>query len=133
LEGGSKPIGGLLGFPKMQGVKASPEGRDVDYGMRYYYVKTRRGPKGIMHGFGPTWSWGMPSDNDVSRSVQYEEVAYDAGGITIIDARGQLPNGNRWRYLGMFGESASYDDIDEATAKVLDRFLDGACLKTRAR
>ena len=59
------------------------------------------------------------------RSVKYEEVTFDWGGVTIIDARGQLPNGNRWRYLGMFGESASYSDMDEATAKILDRFLDG--------
>jgi hypothetical protein len=38
--------------------------------------------------------------------VEYEEVTYDAGGLTIVDARGQLLNGNRWRRLGMFGESA---------------------------
>lgn len=69
----------------------------------------------------------MPSDQDMWRSVNYEEIAYDIGGLTIIDARGQLPNGQRWRYLGKFDESASYSDIEEVTAKTLDRFLDGAC------
>jgi len=120
-------------FPRTSGVKASRQGRDIDYGARNYYVATKQGPKGIMHGSGPLWSFGTPSDLDVWRSVKYEEVTYDVGGLTIIDARGQLPNGSRWRNLGKFGESASYSDMDEATARILDRFLDGACLKSRPR
>ncbi len=86
-----------------------------------------------MHGSGPLWSFGTPSDRDVWGSAKYEEVTYDVGGLTVIDARGQLPNGNRWRYLGKFGESASYSGIDGATAKILDQFLDGACLKSTPR
>ena len=54
---------------------------------------------------------------------------FDDDGLPIIDARGQSPGGKRWRQLGKFAESASYSDVDEATAKILDRFLDGACLK----
>lgn len=120
-------------FYKIQGVTASTQGRDTDYGARSYYVDTEQGPKGIMHGSGPMWSFGTPVDQDVWRSVKHDEVMYDFGGLTITDARGQLPNGNRWRYLGKFGESASYSDIDEATAKILDKFLDGACLTSTAR
>jgi hypothetical protein len=86
-----------------------------------------------MHGSGPLWSFGTPSDLDVWRSVSYEEATFDSGRLTIIDARGQFPNGDRWRHLGMFGESASYSDVDEVTAKILDQFLDGACLKAAAR
>lgn len=120
-------------FLKTSRVKASRQGQDIDYGVRYYYVGAKQGPKGIMHGSGPHWSVGTPLDRDVWRSVEYEEVAYDAGGRTIIDARGQLPNGNRWRYLGKFFESASYSDMDEATARILDQFLDGACLTPTPR
>jgi hypothetical protein len=83
-----------------------------------------------MHGSGPMWSFGLPSEPDVWRSIEYEEIVYDNSGVRIIDARGQFSNGNRWRNLGMFGESASYTDMDEATAKILDRFMDGACLKS---
>lgn len=75
----------------------------------------------------------MPEDLDVWPSVKYEEITYDFGGVAVMDARGQLQNGNRRRYLGMFGESASYDDVDDAAAKTLDRFLDGACLKLPSR
>jgi hypothetical protein len=119
-----------LQFPRTSGVKARRQGQDVDYGARSYYIDTKQGPKGITHGSGLLWSFGTPLDRDVWRSVKYEEVTFDVGGLTIIDARGQLPNGNRWRNLGKFGESASYSDMDEATAKTLDRFLDGACLKS---
>lgn len=65
------------------------------------------------------------------RSVEYEETTYDFEGLPIIDARGQLPDGQWWRYLGKFGESASYSGVDPAAAKVLDTVLDGACAKPR--
>jgi hypothetical protein len=109
-------------------VKATRQARDIDYGARNYYIETDQGPRGIRHGSGPMWSFGIPLDSDVWRTENYEEVRYDLHGVTIIDARGKLANGNRWRYLGMAGESASYSDVDEATAKILDRFLDGACV-----
>jgi hypothetical protein len=121
--------GALFQFLRVPDVKATPRGRDVDYSARGYYIKTKSGTKGIRHGSGPMWDFGMPSDQDVWRSVSYEEIAYDFGNLTIIDARGQLPNRLQWRYLGMFGESASYSGVDETTAKVLDKFLDGACIK----
>jgi hypothetical protein len=125
--------GALFQFPKTPGVKASPQGQDIDYGARSYYVETKDGPKGIRHGSGALWSFGIPLDRDVWRSVKYEEVMYNAGRFTIIDARGRLPNGDRWRSLGKFGETASYTNMDEATAKILDGFLDGACLKSESR
>ena len=119
-------------FRKIQGITASTQGHDADYDARNYYVEAVPGHAGIMHGSGPTWSFGMPLENDVWRSVKYEEKTYDFAGLTIIDARGQLPNGNLWRFLGKLGESASYSDMDEATAKILDKFLDGACLVSDA-
>lgn len=121
--------GASFEFPKVQNVKASQQGRDIDYGMRFYYLKTKQGAKGIGHGSGPMWSIGIPLDEDIWRSVAYEEVTYDDEGKKIIDARGKLANGSRWRYLGKFGESASYSDADESAAKILDQVLDGACLK----
>jgi hypothetical protein len=125
--------GAVFQFPKQSGIRVSGQARDIDYGARSYYIKTATGPKGITHGSGPMWAIGVPEDDSVWRSVQYEEAAYDFDGFAVLDARGQSPNGNRWRYLGKFGESASYDDVDETTAKALDRFLDGACLKPASR
>ncbi len=135
LENGSydglKEWGGAFQFLRISDVKASPERHDVDYGIRSYYVETKSGPKGIRHGSGYMWDFGMPQDSDVWRSVKYAEIGYDFRDRTIIDARGQMANGRWWRYLGALGESASYSDVGEVDAKKLDRFLDGACWKPR--
>jgi hypothetical protein len=125
--------GASFQFPRTAGVKASTQGRDIDYGAREYYVNTQQGRKAIRHGSGPMWSFGIPTSIDVWKSAEYREVAYSAGRQSIVDAHGKQTDGNRWRYLGKFGESASYSDVDEATAKILDQFLDGACLKTQAK
>jgi hypothetical protein len=121
--------GASFQFLKVPGVTASEQGQDIDYGARSYLIDTSQGPKGIRHGSGMMWSFGMPIDQDVWRSVKYEEISYDFGGFPVMDARGQFQSGNRWRYLGKFGESASYSDVDEVSAKALDQFLDGACIK----
>ena len=123
--------GSSFQFPRVSGVKASQQVSDIDYGARSYYVDTKEGAQGIRHGSGSNWSYGTPSDLDVWRSTTYEETTFDLGHSTIvIDARGRFPSGKQWRYLGKFGESASYSDVDEQAAKTLDQFLDGACLKS---
>lgn len=119
-------------FPMISGVKASPQGQDIDYGARNYFIQTKSGRRGIHHGSGPMWSMGFPSTPWVWSSVQYEERSYLLGGFTIIDARGQLSSGQRWRFVGKFGESASYSEVDESAAKELDKVLDGACAYANA-
>lgn len=114
-------------FPKITGVKLGDETHSIDAGERTYSVRTKYGPKGIMHGGGPSWSDGLPNELDVWQSIQFEETIFNGG---ILDARGQSGNGNRWRYLGRMGESASYWNVDEVTAEILDQVLDGACVKS---
>jgi hypothetical protein len=126
---GMEGWGARFQFPQVPGVKAGPQVKDIDYGARNYYVGRARGSKGIVQGSGPLWSFGIPLDQDVWRSVAFEEIVFDDDGLTIIDTRGQFASGKRWRQLGKFAETAAYSDVDEATAKTLDRFLDGACLK----
>lgn len=116
-------------FPKVPGVSVGELGHDVDYTVRYYTLKTKDGRKGIQHGWGPLWGSAEPLDSEVWKSAKYEETRYENDSVTIIDARGQTPDGRRWRSLGKFGESATYRNVDEATAKILDRVLDGVCLK----
>ena len=116
-------------FPRISGVQLSPQGHDIDYGIRNYIVKAENGPVAIMHGSGPTWSFGTPVDPDVWKSIQYNEVTYVIDKLVILDARGRTSNGTRWRYLGKFGESASYSGADEDAARLLDRVLDGMCIR----
>jgi len=120
----------VLMFPPIPSVIVSSQSIDTDYATRSYYVETNSGPKGIRHGSGPMWSLGIPSDDDVWRSTEYRETSYEFGRQPIIDGWGKLPNGNHWRYLGKFGESAFYRDVDAETARILDRVLDGLCVKS---
>jgi hypothetical protein len=129
---GIKGWGALLRFPIIPGVKASRQGRDIDYGIRFYYIKTNDGSKGIRHGSGPMWGFGIPSDLDVWQTVKFAETSSVAEGQTITDARGRFANGRWWRFLGRFGESADYSGVDTATAKILDKVIDGACLNSAA-
>ena len=39
--------GASFEFPTISDVKASPQGQDIDYGARSYYVETKAGPKGL--------------------------------------------------------------------------------------
>jgi hypothetical protein len=120
----------LFQFPKTPGIKTSRQGHDIDYGIRRYFI-SKQPYKWITHGSGPLWSFGTPPDTDVWRSVNYEEISYDWRDYMIIDARGQFADGHFWGYLGKFGESAEYSDVDEATAQTLDRFMDRVCLKSK--
>lgn len=117
-----------LRFPRMAGVKATRQTNDVDYGIRHYLVKTKNGWKGIEHGGGGNWSLGRPLDSLVWGSEQYEERRYAANDYVVLDARGRLANGSRWRFVGKVFETASYSGVDEGTAKILDQFMDGGCV-----
>ena len=120
-------------FPLIPGMKLNPQGRDVDHGIRVYTVETPEGPRSIQHGSGPMWSFGTPTDTDVWGSVEYEGAMYPYGKVFIVDARGRNAEGKRWRYLGKFGESASYRDADAVVARMLNGVLDGMCVRNSSR
>jgi hypothetical protein len=121
--------GARLRFTPIDSVKAGKQGRDVDYGYRTYRLKGGGRKKPVMmHGTGPMWGPGEPFDADVWNSVTYEETAYDAGGTRVIEARGEDANHHHWRSIGLlWGETVTYSDADEATAREFNRFLDGIC------
>lgn len=118
----------LFRFPPKPQIKVSKQGRDIDYGIRRYYIKTPTGNVGITHGSGPMWSFGVPSDTDVWQSVMFEEDSFQVEGRRILDSKGEWADGSRWRNLGKFGETASYSKVDKAIAKILDEFMDDACI-----
>jgi hypothetical protein len=115
-------------FPNIKGVKAHAPNWDSDYVAESFTV----GKFGIRHGSGFAWSFGVPFDGDVWTATGYREDSYTRMGlgglVGIVDARGKSPKGTYWRYLGYFSESASYGDVNQATAELLDKVLDGVCL-----
>ncbi len=114
-------------FPPVPSVKVSDQGRMGDSTMREFMVPTSIGPHEVLFGTGPTWSLGIPFTGDVWESVEYSEKDYILGDSDVIDARGKNSDGKLWRFVGTFGESASYYEVDPSDAALPDRFLDGVC------
>lgn len=118
-------------FPVSPSIVVSKQTVDVDYAIRTYTLAhSRKHAPVIEHGSGPTWSFGQPMDEYVWASVKYSESDYLLReGVWIIDARGQLEDGRFWRSLGQWGETVSYADVNESTAKQFDSFIDTVCLQ----
>lgn len=115
---------------EVRGVKTTGQIDDIDYGLRLFWIQTPSGKNGIRHGSGTNWGSGLPFDEDVWSAVEYEETDYlDREGFLVVDARGKSPNGGRWRVLGRAFETASYRDLSVHEAALLDKVLDGACLR----
>ena len=125
---GLKSSGSAFCLPATSGFTVSAPGTYFDSVMRVFTLPTRDGQREILVGSGPTWSSGIPYTGDVWESSDYHERAYRMGDSDVVDARGKSPAGKLWRFLGRFGESASYYEADAASAAVLDRVLDGVCV-----
>ena len=120
---------GLLCLKTVKGVKAGKMKNDVDYGAESFRVKTAKGWSWILHGGGPTWSSGVPENQLICSSTQFQEQVEDLPGRSpLVSARGIAADRTFWRYLGTFGESADYQNVDQATAALLDEVLDGVCI-----
>ena len=100
---------------------------DVDYSATWYYIQTKTGEQGIISGSGPTYSWGAPSDRDVSTSVEYSEFMYESG---VIDAAGPA-DGKYWRIKSIFGSAAQYYNQTRETAEQLDCVMDRVSINLR--
>jgi len=119
-------------FQKVHGVKVTAQGNDIAYGQRWFVIQTPAGKRGIQHGAGGMWSFGLPFDEDVWSATEYSETDYrDPDGFLIIDARGQNASGEHCRVLGHFGETASYRKVQAQDAGLLDKVLDSACVLSR--
>jgi hypothetical protein len=126
-------LNGFMGrfcFPRVRGVNVTKQDNDVDYGMRVFWVATRSEKVAIRHGSGGMWGDGTPFDAEVWSARDYVEKTYsDPEGVNISDARGKSVDGKCWRVLGHAFESASYRNVSEQDAALLDRVLDGARVK----
>ncbi len=102
------------------------DANDIDYIATWTYIETKDGPKGIISGRGPLYSFGAPSDSNVWTSVEYFEVMYEDG---VVDARGHIGHDNYWRSQTIFGAAAQYYKMDRTSAEILDCIMDRNRLK----
>lgn len=143
-------LGGFC-FPKVPGVSQGHITSDIDFYQRTYWIARTKGGlpgfwqsflwlrpwQGMSHGLGPSYTRGVPSLRDVAQSAKYHEVGLAVEGdqsgienpIGIVDATGADVSGKRWRYLGVVAESAQYREMPVDAARLLDRMLDGVCIR----
>ena len=108
--------------PKVKTKRAN----DVDYTATWFYIQTKNGPKGVLSGSGPSYSWGAPNSQDIWTSREYAEVMYESG---MIDASGNTSDGKFWRSRTKFGAAAQYYNVNRETAEQLDCVMDGITLR----
>lgn len=121
-------LGGFF-FRRIAGIKSTQPTWDVDYVARNYSISVGRKKYVVLHGAGPMWGGSELPDELVWKSVEFDQRDYEAGGVDVVDAHGTMPDGTRWRHLGVWTTSASYEKVPQEAAAVLDRLLDSACWK----
>ena len=128
-------LASALCLPAVKGVRAGPPDYDIDYDKQLLSIKSRGGKLvAIQHSVGSMWSFGLPPDEDVWAAREYHEADYhDEQGRPIVDARGKNFDGNCWRILGKFGETASYRNVAAEDIPLLDQVLDGASLRIASK
>jgi hypothetical protein len=124
---GLKGLRNLFCLPSIPGIHISEQGQMGESVMREIMISTSDGLRELLFGGGPNWSLGIPYTGDVWESSDYSEKSYTAGDVDVIDARGKATNGKLWRYVGTFGESAAYYEVDPGDAVLPDKLLDGVC------
>ena len=102
------------------------QANDIDYTATWYYIETERGPKGVLSGSGPVYTFGGPEDLEVWNSVDYNEFMLDSG---VVDAAGHLADETYWRSRSIFGSAAQYYKQTREDAKLLDCVMDRISVK----
>ena len=116
----------LFKIPKARGVEALPPVVDVDYMIRTYRLVSNRSSK-MEHRHGISGPQTLPPDETIWLLANYAESVREAGGTTILDARGTTETGLRWRSLRKIWETVSYNGLPAEEAAIFDRAIDGVC------
>jgi hypothetical protein len=122
---------GRLCLPKVRKVEVGPEEVSGTAMERAFTVQTPYGPRKMTYGAGSGAPGPNPRARDIWSAVEYKERIHESGGVRVTDVHGKTANGRAWRYFGLAGESASYSDLDRDAAALLDRVLDGVCVKRK--
>ena len=118
-----KRVGAQMRFLVPKGTKVK-RGRDVDYWTIAVGFGSHKNLEWMQLGGGPTWSSGLPLKSDMTSLVEISERDMVCG-IYGIDIRGRTKEGKRWRFVGTWGETATYRDASEQAARFFDSIIDG--------
>ena len=122
-----KMVGGILKLTLSKDAIVK-KGRDVDYSdyaIGFGKKDRRVWLRGI---FGPTATSGRVPDDWLSTSTEVTQRKWKFDVLEGVDVKGKLPNGNYWRYFGMYGESMKYFDVPSDAAAYFDGIINGLCI-----
>jgi len=105
-------------------------GHDVDYQTNFVCL----GKACLGHGFGPLWSSGFPPRGVLvglsdlqERNVQYRPDV----GLQGVEYRATHSDGTSMRWVGVFGETISYEHAPKAAAELFDKIIDSLCWREK--
>jgi len=120
-------VGELMAFSLPKGAKVQL-GHDIDYSMAS--VEFKGGA--LRLGWGPSWSWGLPSPvffKGISK-VDERDLGFHPD-VPIAEYKGTRSNGKYFRRIGMLGETIEYDDASKEAAAFFDTIMDTLCWTRR--
>ena len=132
LRGPRMLTGDTMQFNLVSGGKIR-RGQDIDY--QTNVVCHNRSC--MQHGWGPLWSFGLPPwrefpsafSNVEERDVQIRPNVEYKGN----EYRGRRSDGTYMRFVGILGETISYDHATKDAAEYFDKVIDTLCWKSNGR
>ena len=122
---------GRLVIPTPKGVRRS-RADDIDYETESWRFKG----VWLQHGWGTSWSGGLPLPQTLENLTRVEErdvrlpLAPTPGAPSVhllSDVRGIHPDGRRYRFVGQMLETFEYRHASPEAAAFFDRMLDAMC------
>ena len=68
----------------------------------------------------------------IESSKSYTETKWAFADARLgggVDVKGQLKNGNYWRFFGTVGQTAVYEDVSKQAADYFDSIIDNICYR----
>src|SRR5205085_6971733 len=125
-----KMIGGryMLSLPKGAIVRT---GMDIDYSAYSIGYGKRRNRFWLSGMFGGLVLGGRVPEDLVSSSVKVTQRTWKRGEVKVMDTKGQLMNGNYWRYFGEGDNLIRYENVSAEAADYFDSIIDTVCFRKR--
>jgi hypothetical protein len=115
--------GDVMAFAVPQNSEVSRT-QDVDYSSAII----QSGKDAVRLAWGAYWSWGIPGPYFFTSISQLEERSLIlADNVTVAEYKGTRTDGTHFRYIGMFGETVSYDGAAQGAADYFDQIMDSIC------
>ena len=105
---------------------AEPRGGETAYWREGLTYTVQKRTYWLSVALGPVTGSGRVPNDWLDSSTAVSRRAWKRGELDGLDVKGELRNGNHWRYFFQCGESVRYYDVPAEAAAFFDRMIDGA-------